>query len=256
MRIHSIVQAATIAFVILLAHITAGVAADIKVLSTFGMRQVLNEIAPQFERTTGHKLAIQYGSSAGLKQQIEGGETFDLAIITPPVIDDLTKQGKVAGETRAIIARSGMGVAVRAGAPRPDISSVDAFKRALVNAKSVTYTPGGTTGTHLARVLARLGIAEEMKAKTKPEQTPERIVQAVADGEVEFGFTAISTILATPGVAVLGPFPSELQDYIVYTAGVGAGSKETEAAKALVNLLRTDGAASVMKATGLDPLVR
>jgi molybdate transport system substrate-binding protein len=149
-----------------------------------------------------------------------------------------------------------MGVAVRAGAPRPDISSVDAFKRALINAKSVTYTPGGTTGTHLAQVLARLGIAEEIRPKTKPEQTPERIVQAVADGEVEFGFTAIATILATPGVAVLGPFPPELQDYIVYTAGIGTASKEPEAAQALINLLRTEGAASVMNATGLDPFVR
>lgn len=255
MKIRSIVPAA-IAFVSLLAHTTAVVADDVKVLSTFGMRQVLNEIAPQFERTTGHKLAIQYGSSAGLKRQIEGGETFDLAIITPPVIDGLTKQGKVAGGTRAVIARSGMGVAVRAGAPRPDISSVDAFKRALVNAKSVTYTPGGTTGTHLAQVLARLGISEEMKTKTRPEQTPERIVQAVADGEAELGFTAIATIMATPGVAVLGPFPPELQNYIVFTAGVGTASKETEAAQALINLLRTEGTASVMKATGLDPLVQ
>jgi molybdate transport system substrate-binding protein len=256
MKIRSLIPAATIACVILLAHSIPAVAADVKVLSTFGMRQLLNQIAPQFERTTGHKLVIHYGSSAGLKRQIDGGETFDLAIITPPVIDGLTKQGKVVGGTRAAIARSGMGVAVRAGAPRPDISSVDAFKRALINAKSVTYTPGGTTGTHLAQVLARLGIAEEIRPKTKPEQTPERIVQAVADGEVEFGFTAIATILATPGVAVLGPFPPELQDYIVYTAGIGTASKEPEAAQALINLLRTEGAASVMNATGLDPFVR
>lgn len=256
MKVRSIVPAATIAFVILFAHTTAAVAADVKVLSTFGMRQVLNEIAPEFERTTGHKLAIQYGSSAGLKRQIEGGETFDLAIITPPVMDDLTKKGKVAGGTSAVIARSGMGVAVRAGAPKPDVSSVDAFKRALVNAKSVAYTPGGTTGTHLAQVLARLGIAEEIKAKNRPEQTPDRIAQAVADGDVELGFTAISTILATPGVAVLGPFPPELQDYIVYTVGVSAASKEAEATKTLINLLRTEHAASVMKATGLDPLAQ
>ena len=256
MKIRSIVPAAAIAFVIPLAHTTAVVAADIKVLSTFGMREVLKEIAPQFERATSHKLVIQYGSSAGLKRQIEGGETFDLAIITPPVIDDLTSQGKVAGGTRAVIARSGMGVAVRAGAPRLDISSVDAFRRALVDAKSVSYTPGGTTGTHLAKVLAGLGIAEEMKAKNTPEQTPERVVQAVANGEVELGFTATATILATPGVAVLGPFPPELQDYIVYTAGVGAASKQAEAAKALINLLRTEGAVSIMKAKGLEALVQ
>lgn len=256
MKTRLTIPATIIALAILLAHTSVAVADDVKVLSTFGMRQVLNEIAPQFERATGHKLAIQYGSSAGLKRQIEGGETFDLAIITPPVIDDLTKQGKVAVGTSAVIARSGMGVAVRAGAPRPDISSVDAFRRALVNAKSISYTPGGTTGSHLAKVLTRLGIAEEVKAKTRPEPTAERIAQAVAQGEVELGFTAISTILATPGVALLGPFPPDLQDYIVYTVGVGAASKEPEATKTLIDLLRTEEAISAMKARGLDPLVR
>lgn len=254
MKIRSIVPATAI--VILLAHTTAAVAADVQVLSTFDMKEVLNEITPEFERATGHKLVVQYGSSGGLKQQIEGGETFDVAMITPSIIDDLTAQGRIAAGTRATIARSGIAVAVRAGAPRPDISSVDAFKQALVNAKSVTYTLGGPTAAHLAKVLARLGIAEEMKAKSRPEQTPGRVAQAVANGEVELGFVPIATILATPGAAVLGPFPPELQDYIVYTAGVGAASKENEAAKALINLLRTEGAASVMKAKGLEPLVR
>ena len=256
MKRGSIISATTIALAILLAHASVAVADDVKVLSTFGMRQVLNEIAPRFERATGHKLAIQYGSSAGLKRQIEGGETFDLAIITPPVIDDLTKQGKVAVGTSAAIARSGMGVAVRAGAPKPDIISVEAFRRALVNAKSISYTPGGTTGSHLAKVLTHLGIAEEVKAKTRPEPTAERIAQAVAEGEVELGFSAISTILATPGVTLLGPFPPDLQDYIVYTAGVSAASKEAEAPKTLIDLLRTEEAISAMKARGLDPLVR
>lgn len=254
MKISSFVPAAAI--VILLAYTASAVAADVKVLSTFGMKEVLNEIAPQFQRETGHKLVIQYGSSTGLKQQIEGGEAFDLAIITPPIIDNLTTERKIAGGTRATIARSGIAVAVRAGAPRPDISSVDAFKRALVNTKSVTYTLGGPTATHLAKVLARLGIAEEMKAKSRPEQTPGRVAEAVANGEVELGFIPIATILATPGATVLGPFPPELQDYIVYTAGVGAASKENEAAKALINLLRTESAASVMKAKGLEPLVQ
>jgi molybdate transport system substrate-binding protein len=256
MRIRTLIPAIEIAFVIFLAQTTAAVAADVKVLSTFGMREVLKEIASQFERATSKKLVIQYGSSAGLKRQIDGGETFDLAIITPSVIDDLTNQGKVAAGTRAVIARSGMGVAVRADAPRQDISSVEAFRRTLVAAKSVSYTPGGTTGTHLAKVLARLGIGEQMKAKNRPEQTPERVAQAVANGEVELGFTAIATILATSGVAVLGPFPPELQDYIVYTAGVGAASKQAETARALINLLRTEDAASIMKAKGLEALVQ
>jgi molybdate transport system substrate-binding protein len=253
-KIRLIAPAAAIAFVILFAHATAVVAADVKVLSTFGMRPVLNEIAPEFERSTGSRLVVQYGSSAGLKKQIESGEPFDVAIITPPVINDLIKQKKILDGSSAVVARSGMGVAVRADAPKVDISQVESFRHALLNAKSVAYTPGGTTGTHLAQVLARLGIAEEMKAKNKPEQTPERIVQAVAHGDVELGFTAISTIMATPGIAVLGPFPSELQDYILYTVGVGAASNETEATKTLISLLRTERATSTMKATGLEPL--
>lgn len=181
MKIRSIVPAAAI--VILLAHTTATVAADIKVLSTFGMKEVLSDIAPQFQRETGHRLVTQYGSSTGLKRQIEAGEAFDVAIITPTIIDELAEHGRIAAGTRATIARSGIAVAVRAGAPKPDISSVDAFKQALVNAKSVTYTLGGPTAVHLAKVLARLGIAEEMKAKSRPEQTPGRVAQAVANGE-------------------------------------------------------------------------
>src|ERR687887_178110 len=135
MKIRSIVPAAAIAVVILLAH-TIAVAADVKVLSTFGMREVLKEIASQFQRETDHKLVIQYGSSAGLERQIEAGEAFDVAIITPPIIDNLTTEGKIAAGTGATIARSGIAVAIRAGAPKPDITSVETFKQALVNAKS------------------------------------------------------------------------------------------------------------------------
>ena len=150
MKIHSIIPAA---IVILLAYATAAAAADVKVLSTFGMREVLNEIAPQFERATDHKLVIQYASSAGLQRQIEAGEAFDVAIITPPIIDDLTTQGRIAAGTRATIARSGIAVAVRAGAPRPDISSVDVFKQTLVNAKSVTILPPARLPPILRRCL-------------------------------------------------------------------------------------------------------
>jgi len=171
MNMGLIASAGLLGCVLLLARTSAAVAAEIHVLSTFGMRPVLNEITAEFERTTGHKLVVQYGSAAGLKKQIDGGEAFDFAIITPPVIKDIINQGKIVGENQTVIARSGMGVAVRAGAPRPDISSVEAFKRALLNAKSVTYTPGGTTGAHLAKVLEQLGIAEEIKAKNKPEKT-------------------------------------------------------------------------------------
>jgi molybdate transport system substrate-binding protein len=254
MKIRLLVAASNIGFMFLLLVGIAAQAAEVKVLSAFGIRPVMEDLGPKFERTTGHKPAIQYGLGAALKRQIEAGETFDLAILTPPLIDDLTKQGKVAGGTRTVIARSGMGVAMRAGAPKPDISSVDAFKRALLNAKSIAYAPEGTTGIHLAKVLERLGIAEEIKAKTKPQKTPERMAQAVADGEAELGFAATSVILATPGAAVLGPFPPELQDYVVFTAVIGAAAKETEAARALIKFLTSPAAVSVIKAKGMEPV--
>lgn len=254
MRIDSLATVAKIAFVILATQAATAVAADIKLVSATGMTPVLNELAPQFERTTGHKLLIQYGLAA-LKRQIEAGENFDLAILSPRTMDALIKQGKIAGGTYAGIARSGMGVAVRAGAHKPDISSVDAFRRALLNAKSITYAPEGPTGIFLAKVLERLGIAEQMKAKTRPQQSAERIAHAVADGEAELGFAVISLILPVRGAEVLGLFPPELQDYVVYTVGVGAAAKEPEAAKALINFLRSESAASVLRAKGMEHVV-
>lgn len=173
MRKWSFSATATIGLFMLLAHGTAANAAEIKVIAGAGFSSALGELGPQFERATGHKLVIQYGVTGSMKRQIESGEAFDLAIVPGALMDDVTKQGKIAAGTRAEIARVGMGVGVRAGAPKPDISSVDAFKRALLNAKSVTYAPEGATGIHLVKVLERLGIAEQMKAKTKPQQVAE-----------------------------------------------------------------------------------
>ena len=253
MMIRSVVTVARIALVLLFAHSAVANAAEVKLLRVVALGSVLNELVPQFERTTGHRLAIQYGASPAFKQQIEAGETFDLAILTTPVIDDLTTQGKVAGGTRAVIARSGIGVAVRAGAPSSDISSVEAFKRALLNAKSVTYAPEGAIRIHLPKVFDRLGIAEEIKVKTKPQKSVDRVLQAVADGEAELGFATIGAILSVRGVKVLGPFPPELQNYVVFTAGVGAAAKEAEAARALIKFLTAPAAVPVIKAKGMEP---
>ena len=253
MRMHSVVAAAKIAFVVLLVQTAAADAAEVKLLSVVALGPALNELAPQFERATGHKLAIQYGSSPAFKQQIEAGETFDLAILTAPVIDDLTRQGKVAGGTRAVIARSGIGVAVRADAPNSDISSVDAFKRALLNATSITYAPEGAITVHLPKVFDRLGIAEEIKVKTRPQKSVDGVLQAVANGEAELGFATIGAILSVRGAKLLGAFPSELQDYVVFTAAVGTAAKEAEGANALIKFLTAPAAVSVIKAKGMEP---
>jgi molybdate transport system substrate-binding protein len=230
----------------------AAKAAEVKVMAGAAMSGVIGELGPQFERATGHKLVMQYGLSGAFKRQIEGGEAFDLAIIAPVALDDLIKQGKIAADTRADIVRVGMGVAVRAGAPKPDVSSVDAFKSTLINAKSVTYAPEGATGIHLAKVLERLGITEQVKAKTKPQQDPARIPQAVADGEAELGFAVTNILLSVKGVELAGLFPPELQNYVVQTAGVSSGAKEPEAAKALIKFLMTPEATSVIKAKGME----
>ena len=170
-------------------------------------------------------------------------------------MDDLIKQGKIAGDTRVDIVRIGIGVAVREGAPKPDISSVDAFKRTLLSVKSVTYAPEGATGEHFAKVLDRLGIAEQVKAKAKPN-APGRVAQVVAAGEVELAIGATPSLLSTKGVQFVGPLPAELQDWFVNTAGVSATAKQPDAAKALIKHLTTPEAAAVIRAKGMEPLGR
>lgn len=228
-------------------------AAEMRVLCATAMRSVMNELGPRFERATGHQLMVQFDPVGVLKRQIDTGEKFDVAILTTPLIDDVVKEGKIAASTRADVARSGLGMIVRTGAPKPDINSADAFKRAMLNAKSISYTKEGATAIYLASLFERLGITEQMKAKTKFPPTG-RLVQFVAEGEAELGLAAISTFEEAPGGELLGPLPSELQSYIGYSAGVGTAAKEAEAGKALINFLKAPAAVPVLKAKGMEPI--
>ena len=167
MKIGSLAAAAIFGLMILWAHGGAAEAAEVKVLCAAAMRSVMNELGPGFEGTTGHKLVIQFDVVGALKRQIDAGERFDVAILTTPLIDEVVKNGKIAAGTRADVARSGLGVVVRTGAPKPDISSADAFKRTLLNAKSISYAKEGATGIYLQSLFERLGITEQMKPKTK-----------------------------------------------------------------------------------------
>src|SRR5882762_6997041 len=146
-------------------------AAEIKVLCSNGLRAVMQELAPEFERASGHKVLVRYGLAAAFKQQIDGGEAFDVVVLTPPLIDDAIKRGLVAADTRSTIGRAGIGVAIRAGGPRPDIGSVEAFKSALLAAKSVGFAKEGASGTYFAGLLGRLGVADAMSQKLKPMPT-------------------------------------------------------------------------------------
>jgi molybdate transport system substrate-binding protein len=232
----------------------AAQSADVKVLSVLPLKTLLEELGPQFERATGHKLLIMYDVSAALKRQIDAGEAFNVTVILPAMIDDLLKQGKVAAGTRTDIARAAVGVAVKKGAPKPDIGSAEAFKRTLLDAKSIAYSGEGGSGIYFKSVLERLGIAVEMNPKLKPLPSS-AVVPAVANGEVELAVISPPAILAEPGAELVGILPKELQNYVVYTAGVSAAAKEADAAKALIKYLTTPAAMLVMKSKGLEPVV-
>ena len=242
------VKAAAIALAILSAPVAAE-AAEVTLLISNALKTVFEELAPRFEKATGHKLAITYGSTNPLKARIEKGEAFDLTILGEAAIDDLVKQGKLVAATRAVVARSGLGLAIRKGAPKPDIGTTETFKRTLLNAKSIAYLEGGLTGTYLNVLFQRLGIAESMQSKYKNT----RGAEAVANGEVELGVTQISEILYQSGAELAGPLPPEIQNYTNFVTAVGAGARQADAARALLKYLASPDAARVMRANGLEP---
>ena len=224
-------------------------AAEVRVITGEAIEPVLEELRPQFESATGHKLVIWYGVWGTIKRRIESGEAFDLALI--PNLNFFIKQGKIAAGTRTEIGRVGMGVFVRAGAPRPDISSVETLKQALLDANGVAYTPTGTVGIHVAKVFERLGIAEQMKPKTKPQQGIDGVFAAVGEGKADLGI-GLATRIA-PEVEYLGPLPSEVQGYNEFTAGVGTAARQPEAAQALIRFLVSPSAVAVIKTKGMEP---
>jgi molybdate transport system substrate-binding protein len=227
-------------------------AAEIKVMSSNALKTVLEELAPAFEKASGHKLIITFGAAVPLAARIEKGETFDLAVLTVAGVDDLIKQGKLNGATRSVLANSGAGVAVRKGAPKPDISTVEAFKRALLNAKSVAYVEQGGTGIYIKALLPRLGIADALKDKIKALPPENPAAHAVANGEAEIGMTQISEILPYAGAELVGPFPAEIQLTTSFAAAVGANATQSEPARALIRFLTAPAAGPVFKAKGLD----
>lgn len=260
MRVPFAQAIAVSAFAVLAASPGLGVAvadaAEIRVISSVALKAALDEeLLPQFARSAENKVTIKYGAAAALKQQIEGGEAFDVAILTPALVDDLIKQGKIEAGSRTNLARTGVGVAIRQGAAKPDISTADAFKRTLLSAKSIAYGDpalGGASSVYFAGLLQRLGIAEAMKGKTKLTPSGES-AQPVAAGEAELGIGQISEIVPVRGAELLGPFPADLQVYTAFTAGAAAGAKDAAAAQSLIKFLATPAAAQILKARGLDP---
>ena len=245
---------AVIAIAFGLACASTAQAADVKILTAGAMKAVVLELVPQFEKETGHKAVVDNDTAGGLARRIDGGEAFDLAIITPGVLNDLTKKNKVVGDSRANVARVGVGVVVKDGAALPDIGSVDAFKRTLLAAKSVAYidpASGGSSGIYLTGLFDKLGIAADIKPKAKLKRGG-YVADLIVSGEAELGLHQISEILPVKGVKLVGPLPAEIQNYTTYAAAVGADAKQPDAARALIKLLTGSAAEGVLKARGME----
>jgi molybdate transport system substrate-binding protein len=241
--------AAALAFVLF--QPAAASAAEIRIWTARALATVLAEIGPGFERTTGHNLAIFSGLPADFLKRANAGDPFDVLISGSSPVEQWIKDGRIIASSRTDIARSGIGVEVRAGARKPNIGSVDAFKRALLEAKSIAYLRVGS-GIYVAGLLERLGIAEAIKSKvTRPES--DIVSELVAKGDVELGIVVITQILTTPGVELVGPLPPEIQSYVVFAAGVSASSKAPGAAKQLLSFLTGPTAAPVIRAQGMEP---
>jgi len=236
----------------LLVQFAAAQSGVLHVLASNGMKAVIEELQPRCERAIGHPLAIQYGSTVGLRQKIDAGEPFDVAILTSEAIGDLVKEGKASGGTRADFARCGVGVAVRSGSPKPDISTPAAMKRTLQSVKSITYAGDGASRGYIDKMLERLGLSEESKSKIILTKGSGPAMASVASGQVALVMTLMSELLPVQGIDVVGPFPAELQNYVSFGAASSAKTSQTEGAKALIAFLRSSEAAPVYKTKGME----
>jgi molybdate transport system substrate-binding protein len=226
--------------------------AELKLIATNAVRSVLDELVPPFERQSGHKVSISYTATAQTLERIKGGETTDLVIATAAGIDELTALGKVVRGSRVDLASSMIGVAVRAGAPKPDIRTIDAFKRALLDAKAIAYTAAGLSGIYFSKLIERLGIANEIKAKARIKPGG-LIAEVVVAGEADLAVQMVSELLSVPGAELVGPLPEEINQVSIVAAGVFAGTSQSEAAQSLIHFLTTPPAAHVMRDKGLTP---
>jgi molybdate transport system substrate-binding protein len=230
-------------------------AAEIKLLTTGAFKQVVLALVPDYERQSGNKVVVMNDTAGGVKARIEKGESYDVAVATPKILDELATEGKIQKGSETKLANVGIGVVVKERAPKPDISTVEAFKQTLLNAKSVAYIDpksGGSSGIYVDKLLERLGIADQVRPKAKLKQGG-YVAELIVDGTAELGIHQISEIVPVKGVTLVGPLPKEIQNVTTYAAGITAGSSNKDDAAALIKALSGPKAAEVLKSKGMEP---
>jgi molybdate transport system substrate-binding protein len=227
-------------------------AAEIKVMATAGVQEVYNELAPQFEKASGHKIVTTWAGTVDVLKKMRAGESYDLVLVATDALKELAKEGKFAPGNITALAKSGIGVAVPAGAKKPDISSGDALKKTLLASKSIAYSTG-PSGVYVGQLLQRWGIADELKPKIRIVPPGSLVGEVVARGEAEIGFQQTQEFLSVKNVQYIGPLPADVQVITEFSGGIPSSSKEAEAARALVKFLTTPAAAQVIRSKGMDP---
>jgi molybdate transport system substrate-binding protein len=233
---------------------TSAPAAELKVLSGNGARAAVRELCEQFERASGHKVTVHFEVNAALEKKIAAGESFDVAVLNPQPLDASIRNGRIVAASRAVLGRIGLGAAVKAGAPKPDISTVERFKTALLATRGVAYPGEGASGRYFAALVERMGIGEQMKPKMRP-MAAEDTVEVVARGEADMVVVVASRIVGVPGVEFIGLIPTEVQAKIGFATGISSATREPDAARALVRHLTAPEAAAVLRKAGIEPFV-
>jgi molybdate transport system substrate-binding protein len=236
----------------LLAASTGALAADVRVISSVGMRGVLQQLKPEFERATANRLVVTFGTAAPLKRQIDEGAVFDVTVLTPALVAQLAQSGKVDARSVAKVARSGVGLAGRKDAAPTDIGSPQALKRTLLAAQSVAHTKEGASGVAAVKVMERLGIAQQVQPRVLVETRSGGSLAAIVEGKAEFGFALLSEIVADADVKLVGPMPGELQSFVEFAAGVSPKAADAAAARSFIEFLRSDGARKTLAANGME----
>jgi molybdate transport system substrate-binding protein len=234
---------------------TASRAVELKLLTAGAFKSTVLALLPEYERISGNKVLVENETVGALMKRIEAGESFDVVVMTPEGVDQLTGEGRVISGSRTNLARVGVGVMVKTGANKPDISTVEAFKKAVLEAKSISFidpASGGSSGIYIEKLLERLGISDQVKPKEKLKHGG-YVADYVESGQAELGIHQISEILPHAGVALVGPLPKEIQNYTVYAAGIGTGTQDGDAAKALIASLVGPSAQALFKSKGMEP---